>query len=352
MRSEACGACHRAPVADRGSAPDLSRPVLSDVTPGALISTLWNHGPVLWRALAVRNLTVPELSEEDVVDIYAHFFSLRAFDPPGDADRGEDVFTAKNCHRCHALIPADSGIAPPVSLWPSVSNPIAWVENMWNHGIGMREEIEQMNGSWPQFEVQEMLDLLAFLENAPVFEPRSPETQLGDPGAGRQIFADMNCVICHKVGSDEPGKIDLINAIRAKHTPSALAVAMWNHQPVMFPDGETEWIDGKPFLDSQMNDLIGYLFAEGYFSVSGNSGRGATRFQQHGCAQCHDGGKDDPPFLPHPGRPYSVAGLGASFWNHGPVMRLDMLERGVDWPELSPRDASDLLLYLNTERSR
>lgn len=336
-------------MADRGSIPDLSRPALADVTPGALISTLWNHGPILWRAIARRNLDVPDLSEEDVVDIYAYFFSLRAYDPSGDADRGKDVFTAKNCHRCHALIPADSGIAPAVSLWPSVANPIAWVENMWNHGIGMREEIEQMNGSWPEFEVQEMLDLLAFLENAPVFQPRTPDTQLGDPGAGKQVFAEMNCVICHKVGGDEPGKIDLINTVRAEHTPTALAVAMWNHQPVMFPDGETEWIDGKPFRDSQMNDLIGYLFAEGYFSVSGSADRGATLFQQHGCAQCHDDGGEDTPALPHPDRVYSVAGLGASFWKHGPVMRRDMLEREIDWPELTSSGASDLLLYLNAE---
>ena len=349
VQEETCATCHRAPAASRHAVPDLTRPVLPDVTPGAFISTLWNHGPILWRALATRNLSIPEVSEENVVDIYAHFFALRAFDPAGDADRGQDVFTAKNCHRCHALIPADSGIAPPVSLWPSVSNPVAWVENMWNHGIGMREEIEQANGSWPTFEVREMLDLLAFLENAPVFEPHTPDMQLGDPGAGKKVFKEQNCVICHKVGTDEPGKIDLIDAVRAEHTPTALAVAMWNHQPVMFPDGETEWTEAKPFRDSEMNDLIGYLFAEGYFGVPGDTERGERLFEEKGCAHCHVEGVADAPLLPHPDNVYSVAALGAAFWKHAPVMRRDMLDRNLDWPDMTPRDASDLLIYLNGE---
>ena len=50
VRDETCATCHRAPAASRDRAPDLTRPALPDVTPGALISTLWNHGPILWRA--------------------------------------------------------------------------------------------------------------------------------------------------------------------------------------------------------------------------------------------------------------------------------------------------------------
>jgi hypothetical protein len=347
VREQKCHICHRPPAATAQEAPDLTHPTLPELTPNALVATFWNHGPILWRALVTRSLTTPDLSEEDVFDIYAHFFAQRAFDPPGDAERGHDVFVAKNCFRCHALVPADGGIAPPVSLWPSVSNPVAWVENMWNHGIEMREEIERAQGSWPQFTAREMIDLLAYLENAPVFEPSTPEMQLGDPRAGRQVFADLNCAVCHKVGTTEAGKIDLLGATKRDHTPTSLAVAMWNHQPVMFPEGETELIEGKPFLDSQMNDLLAFFFARGYFGVEGDAKRGRRIFHEKSCAQCHEGGSDDAPLLPHPDRAYSVTGLGAAFWRHGPVMRRDMLEQDIDWPKLAPRDAADLRAFLD-----
>ncbi len=348
VRQETCSTCHRAPVASERQAPNLTHPALPDLTPDALAATFWNHGPILWRAVATRNLATPEVSEEDIADIYAHFFAQRAFDPPGDAERGRDVFVAKSCFRCHALVPADGGIAPPVALWPAVSNPVAWVENMWNHGIAMRAEIEQAQGSWPQFTAQEMIDMLAYLESAPVFEPTTPGMQLGDPVAGREVFTELGCGACHSIGATEAGKVDLLGVAKRNHTPTSLAVAMWNHQPVMFPDGDTAGVEEKLFRDSQMNDLIAFLFAQGYFGMEGDAARGERIFREKRCVRCHEGGRADAPVLPYANRFYSVPALGAAFRQHGPVMRSDMLERNIDWPDLAPRDAADLRAFLNT----
>ncbi len=291
--------------------------------------------------MARRKFPVPRLSPREVSDLYAYFYSLRYFDPPGDAARGKDVFMKKSCFRCHALAGAPSALAsaigPPVSQWPSLGDPLLWTQNMWNHGAGMGEELRQKGIDWPRFSVQEMVDLLVYLQNLPAGQPPEPTLGLGRVSAGEDVFKHRHCSSCHTLGGDADEKIHLLEGSRPKTTLTELAVSMWNHRPDMARRARKLGMEMESLQDEEMAELVAYLFARHYFETEGNRRRGKRLFASKGCGSCHGRADSPAPSLRRSGRAFLPLGLAAAVWRHGPAMLEEMKRRGID-PHFSPPD--------------
>lgn len=352
LRRRRCILCHSIRGVGGYLAPDLGRRSTRRFTPSGLAAMMWNHGPAMWEAMARRKFPVPRLSPREVSDLYAYFYSLRYFDPPGDAARGKDVFVKKSCFRCHALAGAPgalaSAIGPPVSKWPSLGDPLLWTQNMWNHGAGMAEELRQKGIDWPRFSVQEMVDLLVYLQNLPAGQPPEPTLSLGRVSAGEDVFKRRHCSSCHTLGVDSDEKINLLEGSRPKTTLTELAVSMWNHRPDMVRRARKLGMEMESFQGEEMAELVAYLFAQHYFETEGNRRRGKRLFASKGCGSCHGRADSPAPSLRRAGRAFLPLGLASAVWRHGPAMLEEMKSRGITWPTLSGRDMDDLISYLNS----
>jgi cytochrome c2 len=321
-----CTACHSVEGVGKGKAPDLGRPDSKDVSPAGVAASLWNHAPKMWKQMEEQKIPVPMLTWLDAANFYAYLYSVRYFDPPGDATRGEKVFTTKSCANCHALrsgtepgAPAPTG--PAVSTWLTVAGPVTWMQQMWNHAAGMGDQVAQKGARWPEFSLQEMVDLLSYLEKLPELGLANPGLAIGDAAAGRELFQTKSCAECHTIGSPAEGKIDLLATTREQPRLSGLAVAMWNHRPVMAKAAKEKGLELPTFEETEMSNLLAYLFEQGYFPVRGNAERGQAVYEGKGCASCHEKGEADAQPIHGTGAPFTAARLASAVWRHGPTMK-------------------------------
>jgi mono/diheme cytochrome c family protein len=214
---------------------------------------------------------------------------------------------------------------------------------MWNHGERMNRERQRDDLMWPDFTVAEMADLLAYVYDLPDLPPKPARLQLGVAAAGMNVFDDLGCSACHSTLEDDPDLLAFTRVERKHRTITDLAVAMWNHRPIM-----EEWAAGtglpiRNFEEGQMGHLLSYLFEEGFLEERGNPSRGEALYTAKRCAQCHEDGVAQP--LPE--QSYTVMDLTAGVWPHVAAMR-DSIERdGLAWPELRPAEIADIVAWLN-----
>ncbi|MEZ5364844.1 MAG: c-type cytochrome [Bryobacterales bacterium] len=348
LRARRCTICH--PVgAKGGSAPDLGKPREGAFSPDALAATMWNHAPKMWAAMEERQMPLAGLTQSDIANLYAHFYALRYFDPKGDAKDGKKVFEAKGCTACHAVDAEEAGAknlsgAPTIDKWATMLDPVLWVESMWNHGANMSAQFAAKGVEWPQFSLQEMVDLLAYVESQPAHAGNLPYLRLGDWQAGEQAFADLGCSTCHSLGATEAGKVDLLAEAQRQPLLSGLAVDMWNHRPQMEAQAKSKGVELKPFEADQMANVTAYLFRRGYFQEQGDAKRGAEVYATKECASCHDKGEAGAPKL----NALTAVDLASAIWTHGPNMKAQMDYLEKDWPELSAADVANLVAYVQS----
>jgi mono/diheme cytochrome c family protein len=80
---------------------------------------------------------------------------------------------------------------------------------------------------------------------------------------------------------------------------------------------------------------------------------GASLFREQGCSRCHSlggGGAGLAPDLANLRLDGSVLDLAGTFWNHAPVMRERMQDRGLTRPDLTPSEMSTLIAWLGAYR--
>lgn len=346
LRSRRCTQCH--PVAGQGggSAPDLGRRARGEMSPAVLAADMWNHGPRMWKAMTEAGLPIPMLSGYEVANLYSYFYSLRYFDPMGDATRGQALFQNKKCSVCHALT-AELGAEHPVTEWISLADPILWTQQMWNHAVGMEAAMKAKNVAWPEFTVAEMSDLLAYLESLPELRLVNPGMRVGDWTAGAQVFEDAKCVQCHTIGVSAEGKIDLATVARENAGLSALAVQMLNHEPQMRAEAARRGIELAPLEGDQMADLTAFLFQAGYFEVQGDAKRGEQVYAAKGCNTCHGKIESAAPDLRLLEKNLTEIRFAEVVWEHGPTMKVQMDYWEKRWPQLSAQDVADLIAFAN-----
>lgn len=346
LRERGCTDCHAVLGRGGGRASDLTAHGAAGSSPASFAAELWNHAPEMWSAMAGEGRTPPQLSSQDIRDVFAFLYAVRYFEPSGDADRGRRVFAAKECHRCHGLVRVDAGaIAPAVPDWPALTDPVRLLEAMWNHGDLMEEETSAMRRPWPELTARELADLLTYVYNLPDLPPRLGRLALGSADAGMRLFDDLGCIRCHSILERDPDLIPLVQPSGSARTITDLAVAMWNHRPVMQEWAAETGMEIPELQPGQMGQLLSYLIEEAYLERPGNEKRGMRVYEAKGCAGCHDGAEASLPT-----RQWRSMDLVAAVWRHGPNMRERLAAEGMRWPALTEADVADVTAWLNVKQ--
>ncbi len=158
-----CRVCHS--VGGKGGrvGPDLSeRGVHRSLTEFAAV--MWNKAPGMINAMRGGGIPVPQLEPQEMADLVAYLYSVRYFAEPGDAGRGEKVVQAKGCLSCHSIRGKGGKSAGDLARSKRVPTPVDVVSVMWNHALGMQEQTETEQRTWPQFRSEEIADLVAYLQ--------------------------------------------------------------------------------------------------------------------------------------------------------------------------------------------
>lgn len=342
-----CARCHSVLGEGGRSAPDLGRAPGDHLSAAGLVAGMWNHAPAMWEKMRQERVTTPAFDEAAMSNLFAFLYTVRSLDEPGDAERGRELLFEKRCLECHAVAGQGRRVGPDLEDWASYRNPVSWIQAMWNHAPMMEQAMRERNVPWPKFQQNEVGDLIAYIR-ALAPNPRGHVyLQPPNPNAGRQLFDKKGCAICHQkrsTGQDAPG----LGAPGLPRTLGQFAGLMWNHSPAMWSTMRAAQVPRPQFSDSEMADLIAYLFVERYFEAQGSSRRGARVFEVKGCVGCHRGeaGGSGPPLSSWRGRVSPIT-LATALWNHGPVMFVQMQEQRVPWPLFQPGEMVDLMEFLN-----
>jgi mono/diheme cytochrome c family protein len=174
----------------------------------------------------------------------------------GDAARGQEIFAAKQCARCHQPRP-QAGVGPALETLRRPQGAYELAGRMWNHAPAMFTVLKVEGLEWPRLGVAEMADLMAYLQADPARDPAV------DPVKGQMILVGKGCLKCHtwkgegaRVGPDLAER-------RASFAPAATwAATMWSHTPRMAAVALERAILYPRFTGDEMRHLLGFLRGE------------------------------------------------------------------------------------------
>lgn len=277
---------------------------------------------------------------------------LESGDTFGDPARGQRLFAEKGCVRCHAVRGAGGRIGPDLGRKMRGSY-FAIASSMWNHSQGMAGKMEEYRMRRPQFEEDELSDLISFLYFLNYFD------EPGDPRAGKLLFREKHCVRCHQLGEEGGASGPPLDRIPRGASPLRIAAALWNHGPAMIAAIEEAGLEVPVFEGSEIIDLFAFVRSQGdrqsalRFQSSGDPARGAEAFAAKGCDACHGIFADGEGIGPDLGRMElrgSVTQIAGRMWNHWPEMARSMAEAGMSVPVFAEDELLDLFAHVYTAR--
>lgn len=274
------------------------------------------------------------------------------FAPAQDPVAGSRVFGAKGCAQCHAIKGTGGKIGPDLGRTQRPRSFYHLAAEIWNHAPRMAERMRQLGVARPRLDARESADLVAFLFTVDYFDPP------GDAGAGRRLFTEKRCVMCHQRGGVGGVVGPNLDALGERASPIYIASAMWNHGPQMSAAMQARGIPRPSFKAGELRDLLAYLATPGVpeepiYVLSGNAEQGRRLFTGKGCLECHAirgvGGKIGPDLADRTGQS-SVLDFAAQMWNKAPAMTAAMKARAIPAPQLAPGEVADILAFLYSVR--
>lgn len=340
--------CHAVLGEGGKRAPDLARAPSGHLSAGGLVAAVWNHAPAMWERMDVEKVTPPALTEAEMANLFAFLYSVRSMDEPGDAERGRRLLSEKRCLECHAIAGQGGRAGPDLRDWASYRNPVSWIQAMWNHAPAMQALMQQRGLPWPEFEGNDVADLIAYIRTQSTNPRRHVYLQPADPEVGRALFRQKGCADCHGLRGTAARRAPDLGRPSLPRTLGQFAGLLWNHSPAMWASMRAQEIPRPQFSNKEMADLVAYLFAERYFEGGGSAAQGERVFEAKGCVLCHlpGGGGVGPALSIWRGR-VSPIGLATAMWNHGPVMLRRMQEQQLPWPLFQANEMAHLMEFLN-----
>jgi len=255
LTTKGCMSCHQ--IFDNGGsvAPDFAQ-LKQFASPPYIAQVMWNHGPSMQEKMRELNMKYPKLTGDNIADITAYIRQATLANSefrmsPGNPSKGRIEFKQKGCINCHQIETGEERPGPDLldlNLNKSVTEIAA---QMWNHSPAMIDFMTKEAVEYPQFEDNEMADLIAYLyflgfEDLP-----------GDVDEGELVFVDKGCADCHEGGNENVGP-DLSN-LKSFNSRIKILQRMWNHASRMedlLLIQNNEW----PELSTkEMQDLFAYL---------------------------------------------------------------------------------------------
>lgn len=352
FQQKGCGQCHAILGAGPKIGPDLGFRGAAGSNMDDLATQMWNHAPRMWEQIKRSGVAYPQFTPEDMADLFAYLYVTCYDDESGDTARGMALFTQKSCIRCHSVGGTGGHIGPDLRDIGPVATPIFWAQTMWNHAPAMETHMRELNIPWPQFQGEEMNDLLAYVRQARGGSEMESELLPANPNRGWDLFRKKRCVACHAIrGSGGKVGPDLGSGTPLPRSLTQMAGRMWNHSPQMWAAMNAKGIERPTFAGQEMADIIAFLYSARYSELGGSPVIGQELFSERKCSQCHGtdarGGKIGPS-LRTGERFLTPVSLAVALWSHGPRMYAKAQELGLGWPYLNEGDLSNLLAFLNS----
>ena len=174
-------------------------------------------------------------------------------EPPGDAARGYQAFTAKACARCH-LPRGQAGVGPALEQLRRPQGAFVLAGRLWNHAPAMFTALNMGDLRWPQISAAEMGDLMAYLEADPARDPAP------DLSKGQLMLLRKSCLKCHSVRGEGGRLAPDLSAQRPSYESAvAWATRMWGHIPAMAAKAMEAGVLYPRFAEDEMLNLVGFL---------------------------------------------------------------------------------------------
>jgi cytochrome c2 len=169
---------------------------------------------------------------------------------------------------------------------------------------------------------------------------------------GEGLFTNKGCIGCHAIAGEGGTRApDLASRSVRTYSPELLSSVMWNHGPEMWQAMAESNTPIPEFTSTEAADLYSYFYAQLYFSVPGDAGRGRQVFVDKNCSQCHASTQEENsdatigPAVSTWGRVRDPIAWAERMWNHSEEMYARMQEASIPWPELTTQESVDLLVY-------
>jgi mono/diheme cytochrome c family protein len=352
FQKKGCGQCHAILGVGPKIGPDLGLQGAAGSNMNDLAMQMWNHAPRMWEQIKRSSVPYPQFTAEDMANLFAYLYVTCYDDESGNVSRGEALFTQKGCIRCHSIGGVGGHIGPDLRDIGPVATPIFWAQTMWNHAPAMENHMRTLNMPWPQFQGEEMNDLLAYVRQARGGSEMESELLPANPSRGWDLFRKKGCIDCHAIrGSGGKVGPDLGSGPPLPRNLTAMAGRMWDHSPQMWAAMKAKGIERPTFAGQEMADIIAFLYSARYSELGGSPVIGKELFSERKCSQCHGpdarGGKIGPN-LRTGDRLLTPVSLALALWSHGPTMYAKAQQLGLGWPSLKEGDLSHLLAFLNS----
>jgi mono/diheme cytochrome c family protein len=266
---------------------------------------------------------------------------------------GRQVFEAKGCSHCHAVLAAkgEQPVGPDLGRGRSWRDFMQLAGALWNHAPAMIEKMRAEKVARVTLSPEEMGKVAAYLFYLSFLD------EPADAERGRELFESRSCARCHQFAGRGGTSGPRLDELAPYASSLFMAQALWNHGPEMATKMAALKIE-RPRLDgTDVANLVAFIRGSGRAPASldeissqvGSPRGGKTLFSSKGCVKCHaidgKGGSVAPDLgVPRPVR--HVSEMVGALWNHGPAMWAKMEALGTSFPKLSGPEMSDLLSYL------
>ena len=159
-----CASCHAIRGAGPSVGPDLGRIGAGHLTMSQVAGVMWNHAPAMKQAAKEKGIAWKPFRGSEMRDLIAFLYAINLLDEPGSPRRGERLFVERGCATCHSVRGKGGTIGPSLERWKRYGSPVLWAELMWSHALGIEEKVREFGLSWPKFEDNDMVDLIAYIQ--------------------------------------------------------------------------------------------------------------------------------------------------------------------------------------------
>lgn len=255
LTSKGCLNCHQVSGIGNRVAPDFAR-LQKYASPLYMAQAMWNHGPLMQEKMKELKILYPSLTGENIADITAYIRQATLNETeikmsPGNPSKGKFVFNKKGCFNCHQSNGDDRTFGPNLTNLKLNESVTEIAAKMWNHSPSMIEYMKEESVEYPQFDGNEMADLIAYLYFGGFEDPP------GNPVEGELIYVDKGCANCHEEG--DQGIAPDLSKTKTFDSRIKILQRMWNHASRMedlLLIQNNEWPE---LTTKEMQDLFAYL---------------------------------------------------------------------------------------------